>query len=96
MIKRGFEVSLAGWLRLNVKGNSLRRGNKTSEELKKQLLSVFRRVVLSILATVMIIVEEKQGFRLEKWAGSLHGGEGMLLSFADGSTKEYPMCSFVI
>lgn len=94
MIKRGFEVSLAGWLRLNIKGNSL-RGNKMSEELKKQLLSVFQRVVLSILATVMIIVEEKQGFRLEKWVGSLHGVEGMLLSFADGSTKEYPLCSFV-
>lgn len=95
MIKRGFEVNLTGWIRLSVKVNSLRRGNKMSEELKRQLLSVFGRVVLSILATVTVIVEEKQEFRLEKWAGSLHGGEGMLLSFADGSTKEYPMCSFV-
>lgn len=95
MIKRGFEVNLTGWIRLSVKVNSLRRGNKMSEELKRQLLSVFGRVVLSILATVTVIVEEKQELRLEKWAGSLHGGEGMLLSFADGSTKEYPMCSFV-
>lgn len=67
-----------------------------SEELRSEkLLSVFRRVVLSIQATIMIIVEEKQGPRLEKWAGSLHGGKGMLLSFTDGSRKKYPMCSLV-
>ena len=60
-----------------------------NEGLKRQFPSVFRRVVLSILATVMTIVEEKQGLSLEKWVGSLHGGEGMLQSFTDGSTKEY-------
>lgn len=61
-----------------------------NDELKRQWLTVFKRVVLTILAMVMIIErKKKQGLSLEKWVEPLHGDEGMLPLFTDGITKEY-------